>query len=98
MNALIFGSYLFAAVAQAGLSIEEVAEKGKTLGNLAPAAIWAVVALISLLGLIKLYIDKGKEGNELKLLIRETTAAITKNTEVLEELSDSVAHCTKNNG
>jgi hypothetical protein len=81
-----------ASVAEAA-SIENVIDTGTRLGNLTPAITWAIVALISMLGLIKIYYDKGRDEQQLKDIIKETTSAIVKNTETLERLNNNIDKC-----
>ena len=95
MHNIILGSIIAAASVGEATAINTVIEKGTTLGTLAPAAIWAVVALVAVIGLVKLYWDKRNDEQDLKQIIKETTIAITKNTEVLDRLNDSVVNCTK---
>jgi hypothetical protein len=92
---LVLGSIAAVAGSAEANTVNEIVKQGADLGNLSAAAIWALVALISVIGLVKLYMDKSKDDSELKTIIKDTTQAITKNTEVLEKLSDNVGQCPK---
>lgn len=76
-------------------TINNIAQQGVSLGNIAPAAIWAIVALVSVIGLVKLYVDKAKDDIELKAIIKDTTQAITNNTATLEKLNESIDRCPR---
>jgi len=94
---MIFGSWLVAAIAGEGIAINETIKQGVSLGTLAPAAIWALVALISVVGLVKLYWDNKKDQEDLKTIIKETSTQISKNSEVLESLAGKIDKCKYQN-
>lgn len=95
MSLYIYGAWLAtAAVGEAG-TVTEIMSQGASLSNLAPAAIWATVALISVIGLVRLYWDKKKDDEDLKTIIKDTTAAISTNTATLEKLNQSIQSCPK---
>jgi len=109
----IYGSWLGLATIGQVVSVENIAKQGASLSTLAPAAVWACVALISVIGLVKLYLDNKKDQEDLKLLVKSqsdqmqvlvksTTEAITKSHEtsektndVLESINANLANCTR---
>jgi len=95
MMNFVYGSWLVLSVIGEAVTADKIIEQGNTLGNMASASTWALVALVSVIGLIKLYRDKSKDEEDLKNIIKETTIAITKNTETLDKLNDSVSRCPK---
>lgn len=68
----------------------------QNMAGIAPAAVWALVALISVIGLAKLYVDKSKDEADLKTIIASSVDAIAKNTTVLDKLSDKIDRCPNN--
>lgn len=95
MMTWVYSGWLGLAAVGETVTVDSIAQQGATLGGLSAAAIWAAVALVSIVGLIKLYKDKQKDEQELKSIIGQTTQAITKNTEVLDKLSDKIDQCPK---
>ena len=93
MMMTIYSGWLIIATVAETATVDEIIKQGGTLGNLSGAAIWALVALISIVGLIRLYRDKQRDDEDLKLIIRQSTEAITRNTETLEKLSDKIEKC-----
>ena len=93
----IYTGWLIASMV--GISTNDLSQVGaysssaQILSALAPSAVWALVALISVVGLIKLYRDKSKDDEQLKTIIAETTRAVTQNTVVLDKLSDKIDRC-----
>jgi len=66
------------------------------LSLLTPASIWALVSLLSFVGLIKLYNDGKKDEGELKQLIKETSSILQKNSDALDRLHDRIDKCKYN--
>lgn len=93
MMSYIYTGWLFVATIAEAATVDEITKQGATLGNLSGAAIWALVSLVSVIGLIKLYRDKQRDDQDLKTIIKDTTVAIIQNTETLEKLSDKIEKC-----
>jgi hypothetical protein len=89
----IYSGWLIIATIAETATVDNIITQGATLGNLSGACIWALVALVSVIGLIKLYRDKQRDDQDLKGIIKETTVAIVKNTETLEKLSEKIDSC-----
>ena len=83
-----------AAVGETG-AVSDIIAQGQNLGNMSAAAILGVVSLTAVIGLIFLYKDKSKDDAELKTIIASSTAAITKNSELLDKLNITVSSCNK---
>ena len=95
MMTYIFGSWLVLATVGESATIRDIAQEGANLGTLAPAAIWAFVALVSVVGLIYIYKEKEKDDEALKTIIKDTTIAINNNTNTLDRLNRSIESCPK---
>ena len=90
---------LSAIIATAGVgeaaTVQEITQQGVQLANLSQAAVWATVALVAVIGLIKLYWDKRNDEQDLKSIIKDTTAAIQRNSDTLDKLSTKIDSCPK---
>jgi hypothetical protein len=95
MSVFVYGSWLALSVVGEVSTVDQITTQGANLGNLSSAGIWALVALISVIGLVYVYRQKSKDDEELKVIIKDTTAAITKNSEVLEKLDNNISNCPK---
>ena len=95
MSIPILTTIIAAAVVGEAGTVQEITQQGQNLGNLSQAAVWATVALVAVIGLVRLYWDKKSDEEDLKTIIKDTTQAITKNTDVLERLNQSVSSCPK---
>jgi hypothetical protein len=95
MSAFVYGSWLALSVVGEVSTVDQITTQGANLGNLSSAGIWALVALVSVIGLVYVYRQKSKDDEELKVIIKDTTQAITKNSEVLEKLNNTVSNCPK---
>lgn len=95
MMTYVFGSWLVLATVGEAATITDIAKEGQSLGNLSSAAIWALVALVSIVGLIYVYKQKEKDDDALKTIIKDTTIAINNNTNTLERLNRSIETCPK---
>jgi len=91
----VYASWLVLAAVGESATIRDIAQEGANLGTLAPAAIWALVALVSVVGLIYVYKAKEKDDEALKTIIKDTTAAINTNTNTLEKLNRVIESCPK---
>jgi hypothetical protein len=95
MSVFVYGSWLALSVVGEVSTVDQITTQGANLGNLSSAGIWALVTLISVIGLVYVYRQKSKDDEELKVIIKDTTAAITKNSEVLEKLDNNISNCPK---
>jgi len=95
MSIFVYGSWLALSVVGEVSTVDQITTQGANLGNLSSAGIWALVALVSVIGLVYVYRQKSKDDEELKVIIKDTTAAITKNSEVLEKLDNNISNCPK---
>jgi hypothetical protein len=95
MSVFVYGSWLALSVVGEVSTVDQITTQGANLGNLSSAGIWALVALVSVIGLVYVYRQKSKDDEELKVIIKDTTAAITKNSEVLEKLDNNISNCPK---
>lgn len=95
MMKLVYSSWLLLSVIGQVESVDNLAKQGTTLANLSNTAIWAIVSLISIVGLIYVYKQKSKDEQELKVIIRETAINIQKNTDTLQKLNDNIDKCPK---
>jgi hypothetical protein len=95
MSIFVYGSWLALSVVGEISTVDQITSQGANLGNLSSAGIWALVALVSVIGLVYVYRQKSKDDEELKIIIKDTTAAITKNSEVLEKLDNNISNCPK---
>jgi len=95
MMTYVYISWLVLATVGEASTITDIAKGGANLGTLAPAAIWALVALVSVVGLIYVYKAKEKDDEDLKTIIKDTTAAIAVNSATLEKLNRSIESCPK---
>lgn len=92
MYNVLSGFFLVMSVlGEAGIATD-VVNTGSSLANLSAAGILGVVALASVLALVKVYSQKQADTKETILLLTNT---ISKNTECLTALKDAVATCTK---
>lgn len=95
MQLYVMGSILAAAAAGEIGAVSSIVDQGVTLSNMSSAAVLGVVAVASVTGLIWLYKDKNKDQEDLKVIIKESSTAIAKNSEVLERLSEKITECQK---
>jgi len=97
MPGWIYCSWLALATVGEGVTVQQAAQGAGLLSTLSASGIWALVALVSVVGLVKLYKDKANDDEQLKVIIKDTTAAIERNTQTLDRLNDSVTNCPKRN-
>ena len=96
MSAHIFlGCILAAAVAGEASTVEAITKQGVDLGNLSAAAIWATISLVTVLALVRLYFDQKKGQEDLKNIIKDSSACIQKNSDTLDKLASKIDSCPK---
>ena len=93
MSLYLYGSILAAAAAGESAISTGIIDAGTALGNLSASAILGVVCLCCIYAIIKLYRDKENSEEALKTMIASTTSAISKNSEMLDKISDKIDKC-----
>ena len=95
MSMYVLGPILVAAAVETGSAVNGIITEGSNLGNMGAAAIWATVALVSIIGLVRLYWDQKTDKETLQSIIKDSSTCIQKNSDCLDKLSSRIDACQK---